>query len=91
MSYIRAAIAVGFAVELVLGVVMRGRIDANLINFGPAIAGLIVVAFGLILALVCLVAGITLLFRRRWNVSGFYLGCTAAFTVLTGWILYSNS
>src|ERR1700693_3325065 len=60
--YIRGAILAVFAVEVFLVVFIQGRVDANLVNFGPALVAMIVVALGLILALACLVAGITLLF-----------------------------
>ncbi|MGA8618717.1 MAG: hypothetical protein WB660_09420 [Candidatus Sulfotelmatobacter sp.] len=82
--YIRGAILAGLTVEFVLGVVIHGRADANLVNFGPAIVGMFVVALGLVVALACLVVGITLLFRRPWSGAGFYLASTAAFALLTG-------
>jgi len=91
MSYVRYGILAGFAVELFLLFVLRSSGDANLLNFGPAILAGFVLILGIILALACLVAGITLLFRRRWNGAGYYLftGATV-FALMTKWILYSN-
>ena len=89
MSYRRWGIVAWFIVELVLAILIRGTGGGNLVNFGPAIVASVAVAIGLSLALACLAVGIAVLFRRRWNDSGFYLGCTAAFAVLTGWIFHS--
>jgi hypothetical protein len=90
MSYVRRVILVGFTAEIVLLVIIHGVGDANLTNFGPAILAFAAVALGLILALACLIVGITLLFHRHWSAAGCYLLACTAGALLIKWALFSK-
>jgi len=87
-----AAIGMGAAalVSAVLTAISKLLPGSSLVNFGPALVGLCIIGFYILLLSTALVSAGVLIFRRRWSHAGFGFGfglAGAAWVVV--WILYN--
>lgn len=70
------------AIVIPTTLLLRSMGGASLVNFGPAIVGLVLLVVELALALIALVFACISLFRHRWRLAGFTL---AASLLIAGW------
>jgi hypothetical protein len=90
MRYANVLIVIGCVIEAILLLVVRHSSGASLVNFGPAVVGLVALVLGLTLTLTCVILGVVFLFRRRWQVAGYFLLTSTAISFFLKTVLYSN-
>jgi len=80
--------AIGAAAALAISVgsevTLKNSPNVSLVNFGPAIFGIVIFGLNILAALVAIATASVLLFRHRWRGSGFALAFGV--TVVGFWV-----